>query len=172
MFEPLETDRLVLRPFEEADREQAIRLLRNDEISKTYMLPEFEDDSAAESVFRHLLSLSQQEKHFVRAICLENRLIGFLNDVEIKGGTVELGYVIHPDDQNRGYATEALTAFIWELFQRGYRAVQAGYFEENPASGRVMEKSGMQPISKTDEIEYRGALHHSLYYEIKKEESQ
>ena len=90
MFEPLETDRLVLRPFGEADREQAIRLLRNDEISKTYMLPEFEDDSAAESVFRHLLSLSQQEKHFVRAICLENRLIGFLNDVEIKGGTVEL----------------------------------------------------------------------------------
>lgn len=172
MVDSLKTDRLVLRPFGEADRKQAIRLLRNDEISKTYMLPEFEDDSAAESVFRHLLSLSQQEKHFVRAICLENRLIGFLNDVGIKDGTVELGYVIHPDDQNQGYATEALKASIWELFQRGYRAVQAGYFEENTASGRVMEKSGMQPISKTDEIEYRGALHHCLYYEIKKEESQ
>lgn len=166
MFEPLETDRLVLRPFGEADREQAIRLLRNDEISKTYMLPEFEDDSAAESVFRHLLSLSQQEHHFVRAICLENRLIGFLNDVEIKGGTVELGYVIHPDDQNQGYATEALKASIWELFQRGYRAVQAGYFEENPASGRVMEKSGMHPISKSEDITYRGIVHHCLYYEL------
>lgn len=172
MFEPLETDRLVLRPFWEADREQAIRLLRNDEISKTYMLPEFEDDSAAESVFRHLLSLSQQEHHFVRAICREKRLIGFLNDVEIRDGTVELGYVIQPDDQNQGYATEALTASIWELFRRGYAAIQAGYFEENPASGRVMEKSGMHPISKTDEIEYRGNVHHCLYYEIKKEESQ
>ena len=171
MFE-LQTDRLVLRSFQEMDREQGIRLLRNDEISKTYMLPEFEDDAAAESVFRHLLNQSQQEKHFVRSICLENRLIGFLNDVEIKDGTVELGYVIHPDDQNQGYATEALKASIWELFRRGYAGIQAGHFEENPASGRVMEKSGMHRISKTEEIEYRGVVHHCLYYEIRKEESQ
>lgn len=171
MIEPITTNRLILRPYKESDREQVIWILRNGEISKTFMLPEFEDDAAAERLFRKILIYSHQEDHFERAICLEDRLIGFLNDVEIKDGTAELGYVIHPDYQNRGYATEALTASIQELFRQGYSRIRTGYFEENPASRRVMEKSGMHPISRVDTIEYRGKLHKCLYLEIEKEET-
>lgn len=160
------TKRLLLRPYEEKDRESLVRILRNKEISSTFMLPDFVDDAAAEALFRKLLILSHQEDHFERAICLENKPIGFLNDVEIKDGTIELGYVIHPDYQNQGYATEALTAAIGELFRRGYSTVRAGYFSENIASGRVMEKSGMHPISRVDTIEYRGIAHRCFYYEI------
>ena len=43
MLEPLKTERLLLRPFQEEDRAQTLRLLRNVEISKTFMMPEFED---------------------------------------------------------------------------------------------------------------------------------
>ena len=171
MIEPITTNRLILRPYKESDREQVIWILRNGEISKTFMLPEFEDDAAAERLFRKILLYSHQEDHFERAICLEDRVIGFLNDVEIKDGTAELGYVIHPDYQNRGYATEALTASIQELFRQGYSRIRTGYFEENPASRRVMEKSGMHPISRVDTIEYRGKLHKCLYFEIEKEET-
>ena len=171
MIDPITTNRLILRPYKESDREQVIWILRNGEISKTFMLPEFEDDAAADRLFRKILIYSHQEDHFERAICLEDRLIGFLNDVEIKDGTVELGYVIHPDYQNRGYATEALTASIQELFRQGYSRIRTGYFEENPASRRVMEKSGMHPISRVDTIEYRGKLHKCLYFEIEREET-
>ena len=171
IFEPIETHRLVLRPFQETDREQTIRLLCNEEISRTFMLPDFPDDDAAGKLFERILKNSLSDAHFEIAICLEDQVIGFLNDVEITDGTIELGYMIHPDHWGRGYATESLTASIWELFQMGYQAVQAGYFEENPASGRVMEKSGMHRVSKTAEIEYRGKRHRCLYYEIKKEES-
>ena len=171
MIEPITTNRLILRPYKESDLEQVIRTLRNEEIAKTFVLPEFEDDAAAERLFRKILICSHQEDHFERAICLEDRLIGFLNDVEIKDGTVELGYVIHPDYQNRGFATEALTASIQELFRQGYSGIRAGFFEENPASGRVMEKSGMHPISRVDTMEYRGKLHKCFYYEINKEET-
>lgn len=171
MIEPITTNRLILRPYKESDREQVIWILRNGEISKTFMLPEFEDDAAAERLFRKILIYSHQEDHFERAICLEDRVIGFLNDVEIKDGTVELGYVIHPDYQNRGYATEALTASIQELFRQGYSRIRTGHFEENPASRRVMEKSGMHPISRVDTIEYRGKLHKCLYFEIEREET-
>ena len=121
-------------------------------------------------MFRKLLILSHQKDHFERAICLENKPIGFLNDVEIKDGSIELGYVIHPDYQNQGYATEALTAAIWELFRQGYSTVRAGYFSENIASGRVMERSGMHPISRVDTIEYRCITHNCLYCEIDKED--
>lgn len=171
MIGPITTNRLILCPYKESDREQVIRILRNEEIAKTFMLPEFEDDAAAERLFRKILTCSHQEDHFERAICLEDGLIGFLNDVEIKDGTVELGYVIHPDYQNRGYATEALIASIQELFRQGYSRIRTGYFEENPASRRVMEKSGMHPISRVDTIEYRGKLHKCLYFEIEKEET-
>ena len=172
MVDKLMTDRLVLRPFQDSDRERMIMILRNEEVSTTFMLPEFSDDSVAGRLFDRILLNSQSDAHYERAVCLDGQIIGFVNDVEIQNNTIELGYVIHPDYQGRGYATEALSASIQQLFRLGYSAVRVGYFEENPASGRVMEKSGMQRVSKTEEIEYRGILHKCLYYEIKREEYQ
>jgi ribosomal-protein-alanine N-acetyltransferase len=55
-----------------------------------------------------------------------------------------LGYVIAPEHQGKGFATEAVQACIHELFRMGYEHVRAGYFEGNTASRRVMEKLGMQ----------------------------
>ena len=48
----------------------------------------------------------------------------------------------------------------------GFDCVRTGYFEENTASGRVMQKCGMHKIDLEEEIEYRGISHHCLYYEI------
>lgn len=47
MLYPIKTQRLILRSFSESDRMQMIRILRNEEISKTFILPEFPDDDAA-----------------------------------------------------------------------------------------------------------------------------
>jgi RimJ/RimL family protein N-acetyltransferase len=96
-------------------------------------------------------------------------LVGFLNDVEIADGAIELGYVVHPDHWNKGCATAALTLAIEELFRRGFREVVCGAFEENPASLRVMEKTGMAPLEKIDEIDYRGKVRRCLYRSIQAE---
>lgn len=48
----------------------------------------------------------------------------------------------------------------------GYSEIKAGFFEENQASRRVMEKSGMKIHDQTDDIEYRGKIHHCIYYSI------
>ena len=165
----LQTERLILRPFRVEDEEDVLALLRNDEIKLTYMLPDFPTREAAVKLFLRIMDMSHDDAHFERAIVLGDHVIGFLNDVEIEGDMIEVGYVIHPSEKNRGYATEALTATIAELFRRGYGAVRAGFFEGNPASGRVMEKSGMKRMEKIDEIEYRGVVHRCLYYEIRKE---
>lgn len=63
-------------------------------------------------------------------------------------------------------ATEAVSACIDELFRIGLQKVTAGFFEENNASRRVMEKCGMHKLKKEDDIEYGGILHHCLYYGI------
>lgn len=156
---------MELKTITEAEQNTMLQLLTNDKIKQTYMLPDFENQEAAIPLFRRLCTLSQDETHFVRGIFEEGKLVGFLNDVKMDNGTIELGYVIHPDHWGMGYATAALKAAIAQLFELGYHTVLAGAFAENPASIRVMEKSGMRRIDKTDTIEYRGTIHRCVYYQ-------
>lgn len=160
----LKTERLELHSFTEKDVEAALSIFYNDDVKKTYMLPDFPSRENAVGLFERLTRLSENPSRFVYGIYLDEKLIGFVNDVEIEGTSVEVGYVIHPAYWNKGYMTEALKACINELFRIGYETVKAGYFEENLASGRVMAKSGMKKIEYTDTIEYRGKVHKCIYY--------
>ncbi|MDO1559147.1 GNAT family N-acetyltransferase [Brevundimonas sp. 2R-24] len=55
----------------------------------------------------------------------------------------EVGYWIGRPFWGRGFATEALEgALAWARRRWGRRAVMAGHFADNPASGRVLEKAG------------------------------
>jgi RimJ/RimL family protein N-acetyltransferase len=164
--EMLKTERLVLRPFHEADRQEMVCILCDKEIKKTYMIPDFTDKKEAEALFERIMNLSRQDNHFVYGIFLDDKLIGFVNDCEIKDATIELGYVIAPNYQGKGFATEAVQCCIDELFEMGFAHVRAGFFEENMASCRVMQKCGMHKIDLEEDIEYKGILHHCLYYEI------
>ena len=159
---------LVLKQFTEEDAPAAIRILMNEQVKKTYMLPDLTEESA-DALFCRLRQLSRQPDHYIRGIYINDTLVGFLNDTEIVDATIELGWVVHPDYQNRGYATEAVKTAIRELFSMGYREVVAGAFAQNPASIRVMEKSGMHRLEKTEEIDYRGERHHCVFYGIRKE---
>ena len=163
----IRTKRLLLRALEEGDRGDMLRIFSNGEIKKTYMLPDFSGAEAMDGLFRRFAALSESPDRFVYGIALNSRLIGFLNETVKDEGCVELGYVIHPEWQNRGYMTEALAAAVKMLFEMGYRAVRAGFFEGNGASRRVMEKCGMTPTGEANEIEYRGEKRKCVYYEIK-----
>lgn len=160
---------MELRAITENDKYRMLQILTDERVNRTYMLPDFEDEKAAVPLFRRLCELSREENRFVRGVFVENRLVGFLNDVEIEGTSIELGYVIHPDCWGRGYATLALKSAIGQLFAKGYHRVCAGAFEENSASLRVMEKAGMHRISKTDTVEYRGKIYNCFYCQIDRE---
>ena len=162
------TPRLVLRPFEETDAEAMLRLIRNEQIAQTYMMPDLRDDARAAALFRRFLDLSHQPERAVVGMFADGALVGFMNDTRIEGGEIELGYVVDPAHQGRGYATEALKGMIEALFDRGFDTVMCGAFEENAASLRVMEKAGMSPIATTEEIEYRGVTHRCVYRAITK----
>ena len=161
----IRTPRLILREIADEDKEDMLAILTNEEVGKTFMLPVFACQEEAIPLFEKIKGLSAQNTRFVYGISLNEKLIGFINDVEIEDGRVELGYVIHPDYQNKGYATETLAAAIEALFQAGISTVETGAFEENLASMRVMEKCGMHPVSRTDSIEYRGETHACVYYQ-------
>ena len=154
---------MILRPFLESDWPRAAALLTSAEVGKTYMLPEFESMEQARPLFERLMQLSVEDSRFVRAMEAGGEFVGLLNDVETGDGFVELGWAVCDDRWGRGFATAAVKLAIEEMFARGFRQVIAGAFEENRASLRVMEKAGMAPMDKTDEIEYRGRTHTCVY---------
>ena len=173
-FPVLDTARLRLRPFSESDAQDGIRVLTNARCAETYMLPDFPSPEDARPLFDRLLSLSRGSEKMVAAVALRDedggdRLIGYLNEVARENGAIEVGYILHPDFWNRGYMTEALRAVVGQLFLAGFDAVRAGYFEENAASRRVMEKCGMEPTGETEDIEYRGKTHRCFYREIRRD---
>ncbi len=168
MTKLLKTERLEIKPFSQEDRVDLAGLLLNEEIKKTYMLPDFATEEALNRMVNVFMNASVAENHFTRGIYRENRLIGFVNDVEINEGRAEFGYVIHPSFWGQGYATEMFRAVIEELLGKPFSTIRAGAFRENSASLRVLEKCGMQKCPQTEEIEYQGATHTCIYYEIHK----
>jgi RimJ/RimL family protein N-acetyltransferase len=162
------TPRLTLRPFEEGDRDGMLSMLTDGEIKKTYMISDFDTPEKAEGMFRRFAELSRDNTHFVYAISLGDEIIGFLNDVDRTDTSLEMGYVVSPAHWGNGFATEAFTAVIEELFAAGFDTVRAGAFVENTASMRVMEKCGMTRQDYTDTIDYRGITHTCIYYAITK----
>lgn len=132
----IRTQRLTLQVISQEDTEQLVRLLTNHEITKTFMVPDFKTPEQVTALAETLISFSQIEDvgHLAYGIYADDQLIGFINDCGMEDDTIEIGYVIHPDYQGKGYATEAVHAMIAELLKMGFRKVKAGYFEENVAS--------------------------------------
>ena len=166
--EQLITQRLTLKSIEEKDRKDLLEIVKNPSVRKGYMIPVFNSEEEEEKFFQKLRDFSHKKERFVFGIYSKNKFIGFLNDVTSEKDMIEVGYFISPKEWNKGYATEALKAAINELFRIGFKYVQAGHFEENPASGRVMQKAGMRLIDKEEVIEYRNAKHRCLYYQIER----
>ena len=61
-------------------------------------------------------------------------------------GSVELGYWIATPFWARGLATEACTALVDIARTLGLTRLEGSHFVDNPASGRVLEKLGFEPL--------------------------
>lgn len=61
-------------------------------------------------------------------------------------GAVEMGYWISRVFWGRGFATEASRAMIEIAVGLGLPRLEASHFLDNPASGRVLEKLGFEPV--------------------------
>ena len=141
------------------------RVLRDETVKLTYMLPDL-DETGARKLAERLAALSRDPRRFVRGIFVDGMPVGFLNDTEIQDTAIELGWVVDPRHQNHGYATEAVRLAAKELAEKGFTTLIAGAFSENKASLRVMEKAGMQKIPRQEMIFYRGTDRLCIFYQM------
>lgn len=162
----IKTSRLCLQSLREKDMDAMIEIVSDPFVTRSYMIPDFPTRKEAEDFFYRLKAATERKDRFIYAIYLGQEVIGFINEVACEGKGMELGYFIAYPHWNHGYATEALSAAIQTLFDLGLTCIEAAHFEENPASGKVMEKAGMHRIDKEETIPYRGKNHRCLYYQI------
>lgn len=145
----IETPRLRLRAFVPADARDVQRFASAREIADTTAaIPHPYPEGAAEAwILTHAVHWATRQQ-LVLAITLkpEGGLLGavgltFAEEHE----RAELGYWLGVPYWNRGFATEAATALVDYGFRvLGLQRVQAHHFARNPASGRVLLKSGLR----------------------------
>lgn len=146
---PIETPRLILRPFELSDAPDVQRLAGDHDVADTTLnIPHpYEDGMAEEWIMSHAPAL-QAGRHVAYAVTLrpDGQLIGAISLViERRFDKAELGYWIGKPFWSQGFCTEATVALLGFGFgEMGLNRIGARYLARNPASGRVMEKAGMQ----------------------------
>lgn len=141
----LYTERLILRRFTENDLIPLFKIF-GDEKANTF-LPWFPLKSLEEAVAfyeKHYAEPYRRGQAHRYAICLrsDNIPIGYIH---IAGtGSYDLGYGLRTDLWNRGIVTEAGKKVLEAAKSAGLPYVTATHDRNNPSSGRVMQKLGMQ----------------------------
>ena len=145
----LETQRLILRPFELSDALR-VQLLAGDRAvaAATKNIPHpYEDGVAEKWIGLHAERFARSEE-VVLAITVKQsgELVGAIGLIlKLDQEHAELGYWIGTPYWGRGYCTEAARAVLSYAFTELHlNRVHAHHFSNNLASGRVMQKIGMR----------------------------
>ena len=146
----LETERLILRRIKVSDSEVAFNNWTSDPKTSRYVTWEVHESV---SVTKELFNVWEKEyelPHKYRWVVYVKDLDTIIGTVDLvqqsnKQKTGEIGYSYGSKFWGKGYATEALTKVLdFLLYEVGFDLIEARHLVTNPASGRVMEKSGMK----------------------------
>ncbi|MFH5881403.1 GNAT family N-acetyltransferase [Liberiplasma polymorphum] len=175
---PLETATLTLRKFTEDD---ALAMFTNycsdEQTTKHLTWQTHKTVDVTESILKMWLYKYNEDYCYRWAIVEKSsqNLIGSIDciRVDIEKSTCEIGYCIGSLYWGKGYMSEALKAVIDYLFKEaGFNRVMARYSMHNPASGRVMEKSGMvfEGITRESDLDKNGQFIDMGQYAILKKD--
>ncbi len=140
----LETDRLILRPITLNDAEDLFEYASDPENTK-HTFPTHQSIEETEWVISNLF-MSAPLGNFAIELKESGKMIGTC-DLRVNEGekSAELAYAINKKYWGNGYAPEAAKRLLELAFQDlKIERLWAKFSSENPASGRVMEKIGME----------------------------
>ncbi len=147
----LETERLLLRTPRAADISELVPLINDFEVSKYLSrvpYPYTEDD--ASTFMERIEKGLKAGNDYVFAIRLKSgAFIGLTGIHPIDSW--EFGYWIGKPYWGQGYATEAGRRAVRYAFEElKADTVNAGWFHDNPRSGRVLAKLGFVPVGEAE----------------------
>jgi RimJ/RimL family protein N-acetyltransferase len=158
---PVQTDRLLLRPFAVTDFDALLAIQSRADVARyLYWDPRTaaEVRETLDAKVRATAIIAEGDNLSLAAVLRESgQLIGdcSLRWASAEHRQVEIGFVFHPDHHGRGYATEAAAALLALAFDdlRAHRVF--GRLEaRNTASARVLERLGMRKEAHLVENEH------------------
>ncbi len=171
---PVETERLLLRPFAAGDFDAVFAMQSRPDVAR-YLYwearTEAEVRTALEKKIAGAAIHSEGDVLFLAAVLkTTNELVGdvVLEWVSRQHRTGEVGYIVHPDHQGHGYATEAVGVLLRVAFDElDLHRVVGRVESRNAPSARVLEKLGMRREAHLVENEYvKGEWQSELVYAI------
>jgi len=158
---PIETARLRIRPFAERDLQQMIALYSEPEVLRYLYVGERSNNEIAKSLQERCkkTAMAAEGDKLVLAvelketgICVGEVILVWLSETH---KSAEIGFLVHPGFQGRGYAYEAtlpLLRFGFEVLQ--FHRIIGRCDGRNGASARLMEKLGMRREAHLIENEF------------------
>lgn len=154
----LQTERLMLRRWEEGDARSLYEYARNPDVGPIAGWPPHKSVEESRDIIRNVLSGEE-----AYAICLksDNRAIGAI-ELKLNGHTdmtdrddeCELGYWIGKPFWGQGMVPEAAREMLRHAFEdMGMRKVWCGYYDGNEKSRRVQEKCGFRYQWTTKDVD-------------------
>lgn len=144
----LETERLLLRPQDEADVPAITSGIGDWDVAKNLSRAPhpYEEKHAREFLARMTEERAKGTSYPFGIVRKADAVyIGSIG-LHLKEGVFELGYWLGKPYWGNGYATEAARKVISFAFRElKAEKLLAGWFHDNPASGHVLEKLGFQP---------------------------
>jgi RimJ/RimL family protein N-acetyltransferase len=168
------TSRLVLRPFEARDldglfsyrsRDDVARYVYWDAQTREQVQASLEGKIAATAIRAEGDFLALAAESAATGELVGDVVLGFESQEHALG---EIGYIVHPDHQGVGYATEMARPVLRIAFEElGLHRVIGRVEARNLASARVLEKLGMRREAHLVENEFvKGEWQSGLEYAI------
>ena len=145
----LTTERLILRAMRHEDAADIQRLAGAYEVAlNTFTVPHPYPDGVAEQWIAGSEQRFAKSEVLTLAITLREtgELVGVIGlRFRPRHDNAEMGYWVGVPYWGRGYTTEAARAMLqWGFEERKLKRIFGRHFARNPASGRVLQKIGMQ----------------------------
>ena len=136
----IETERLILRQFKEADYDDLFEYLAQLKDNEFEGYPGITYENGREQLAYRLNS----EEFYAIELKATGKVIGNIYCGNREFHSKEVGYIINEKYQRAGYASEALQAVIQEVFRSGMHRIYAECDPRNECSWRLLEKVGMK----------------------------
>ena len=165
----LETERMILRPWEDSDAAELYRLASDPDIGPRAGWPIHTSVENSLEVIHRALSAPETYAVMLKETGLPVGSIGLKEPQERfeeeKGLQMEVGYWLGKEFWGRGLMPEA----VGEVLRRGFEeldcaVIWCGHYDFNDQSRRVIEKSGFVYQRTVDTTNLLGETHPTLCY--------
>lgn len=160
----IETERLLIRKLEKKDASDYFEIFGNPEISKYDDFSPIQKTEAEQNIHDIIEAYKNEEleKEFGVVLKSEEKIIGVLY-LKLENDSWFTGYHFNEKYHGKGYAAEAVSAFLKDLENRSGRQIRAIVDPDNKPSIKLLEKLSFEFMEQKSREKNGKIINESFY---------